>query len=544
MQNAQQQRQMAEKLRNDIRFQREKANTSNRVVHDATIHNFNVLPNMIINQLSMSNGGMSGERTHTLEDDETTLSGSTPFPWLHERHRQHRYLGGVEQSTGIEMDFITKYIDFIFPALLPFYRPSLFETGRAWLLLLLGTNKIAYHSIVGLSCYFFTLALTEVSGGEMHEECKQLRWEEVEQQTNKCFDSIRTDVIAMDLDSTGQASGKLQKVEMMGSIIQVLMFEITLGKLSPSNPHLLAAFALFKEIMSCPGQSHQSEDQSRLTSVLLETGPPSWTQPELGKHIWSPIQASFRFCAGVLIFLDVVASTTLRSAPGLLDHHVDILIQPDDGNSAVSEAEVRLSNIIGCRNWVIRSISAISALDSWKQQQSQPYRLSIDELRRASAIADDLRNGIVELQKGSTPSVDQYTPFNLQPSPATSAIPTLIWAHAAGLYLFVVVSGWKPSDTVVRTHVTETIKLLQIVPAYQRRAFAWPICVAGCLALESEEPSFLALFTNQGKIYTTGALDDTRQILELVWQTRTTLDASAWNLASCFNILGSPTLLV
>ena len=356
-------------------------------------------------------------------------------------------------------------------------------------------------------------------------------------------------MLALNLDSQGSAATKLEKVEIMESIIQVLIFDIALGKSAPYNCHFVAAFALFEEIMACSGRSHQDQGQSKLALVLLEIGQPSWTRDGYSSHIWSPDQAGFRFSAGLLVFIDIVASTALQQTPRLLNYHPDILARIDEGTPVVSEAEVRLSNTFGCRNWVLRSIAEISALDSWKQEQPKVNSLSVAKvIDRASAIANDLRNGILEIQScqiATTAScLNHCTPLNVHPSPFASITSTLIWAHAAQLYLSVVVSGWQPSNTDVRANVTRIIELLQDVPTYQLRALAWPLCVAGCLALESEESSFLALFSNQGKMYTAGALDDAQQIMKQVWQTRTILQPSTWNLASCLSISGSPVLLV
>lgn len=551
-----QQRQMTELLKNEIKrnaaYRREKTNTSSKVAHNATTHQFNVISNMMVSNALLSiepmDSAMSGDQTLTPESNSATSHVPTPFTLLPYDHQQHRCSSGVEQSSAIETDFIMKYLDFVFPALFPFYRPAVFETGRSWLLLLLGKSKIAYHSTVSLSCYFFTMALTDAGGSEEHADCKQFRWKEVEQQTNKCFDSIRTDMLALDLNSEGTPATKLERVEIMESVIQVLIFEIALGKSAPWNSHLPPAFALFEEIMACSGPSYRDQGQSKLASVLLGIGQPLWTKRGHSSHIWSPDQAGFRFCAGLLIFIDVVASTAIQETPRLLKYHPDILARIDEGTSVVSDAEIRLSSIVGCRNWVIRSIAEISALDSWKREQIEANSLSVVELvDRTSGIANGLRNGILEIQNcpiTSSPSyLNHRAPFDMRPSPSASSKSTLIWAHAAQLYLTVVVSGWQLSNTEVRANVTQIIELLQTVPSYQLRALAWPLCVAGCLALESEESSFMALFSNQGKVYTAGALDDARQILEQVWQIRTTLHASTWNLASCFSILGSPVLL-
>lgn len=557
MDGGQQQRQMTEALKNDIKrnatYQREKINTSSRVAHDGNIHNFNVIPDLMVsNSLSSieaMDDSMSGNHTLTPESHLSASHGPAPFTLLPYGHQQHGCSSGVEQSSAIETDFIMKYLDFVFPALFPFYRPGLFETGRAWLLVLLGKSKIAYHSTVSLSTYFFTMALTDADSGEEYGECKYLSWKEVEQQTNKCFDSIRTDMLALDLNLQGVQATQLEKVEIMESVIQVLIFEIALGRCTPYNSHLAAAFSLFEEIMAYSVRSHQDRSQSKLVSVLLDIGQPIWSKSGYRRHIWSPDQTGFQFCAGLLVFIDVVASTALQETPKLLRHHSDILSRTDEGDSVVGDAEIRLSNLVGCRNWVIRSIVEISALASWKQEQSKANSLSAVELvKRSSAIGNDLRSGILGIQNcaiaTSPSSLNHYTPLNLNPNASASHTSTLIWSHAAQLYLVVVVSGWQLSNADIRTGVTQIIQLLQDVPAYQLRALAWPICVAGCLALESEEASFLALVSNQSKVCTAGALDDVRQIWERVWQTRTTLCANTWNLASCLGILGSLVLLV
>jgi hypothetical protein len=555
------QRKMTEVIKDEIKqkaaYRREKANASD--------NQFNVISNMLF-----SHNISSTESTSTPEDNSKSSQGPalltlapesesaathkpTPFSLLSHGHHQHHCSSCMEQSPGIETDFITKYIDFVFPALFPFYRPAFFETGRSWLLLLLGKSRIAYHSTVSLSGYFFTMALTDADSEEELSECKQSRWREVEQQTDDCFTSIRTDMLALDIKSEVELATNLEKVEIMESITQVLIFEMALGKSAPWNSHLPLAFALFEDIMACSGKPNQDQRQTKLVNVLLGIGEPIWTQPDpssgLDSYIWSPDQAGFRFCAGLLIFIDVVASTAIQQTPRLLKYHPEILAPIDEGTSVLSDAEVRLSSIVGCRNWVITAIARISALDSWKREQIDANHLSVVELvDRASSIADDLKNGILNVQNylitSSATFLNHRAPFYMRPSPSTTTTSTLIWAYAAQLYLKVVATGWQLSDLEVRTQVAYILELLQTVPSYQLRAVAWPLCVAGCLALESEEASFVALFSNLGKVDTAGALNDAQQMLKHVWQTREMQQVSTWNLASCFSILGSPILLV
>lgn len=554
MDDEERQRQRAVLLKKEIKqkaaHRREKANNSSKVVHNDTTHQFNIIPNMITSSNHLPGKGvdltMSGDETLTPATSSATSNEQAPFPLLPYDHQHHRYSNGVGESSAIETDFIMKYLDFVFPALFPFHRPAVFETGRSWILLLLGKSKIAHHSILSLSCYIFTMALTDAESGDEHGDCKQMRWKEVEQHTNKCFDSLKTDILALDLNSKGMPATQLERVEILESVIQVLIFEITLGKSAPWNSHLPPAFALFEEVMACCGPP--CEGQSKLASVLLEIEQPLWTKRMQSFHIWSPNQAGFRFCAGFLVFIDAIASTALQETPRLISYHPDILAQIDDGVPVVGCAEVRLSTIVGCRNSVIRSIAEISALNSWKRGRMVANSLSVVELvDRASGIANTLKNIILEIQSGPTTSSlssqNYWALFDASPSPPDSSKPTLIWAHAAQLYLTVIVSGWQLSNPEVRAGVAQIIGLLHTIPSHHLRALTWPLCVAGCLALESEEPSFLALFASQGKVSTAGALDDAQQIMEKIWQIRPTLNVTTWNLSSCFSILGSPILL-
>jgi hypothetical protein len=389
------------------------------------------------------------------------------------------------------------------------------------------------------------MALIDLEGtaGE-HADCRLLRWNEVEGHMQKCFDGLRTNMLALDLDSQGV--GKLARVEALESVVHVLIFEMALGKAAPWNSHLPPAFALLQEIMACDDTSHHP---SKLTLVLLEIGSPLWTNPADGTHIWSPAQASFRFCAALLIFVDVIASTALRKQPKLIDCYVELLAEVDDGTCLPSDAEIRLSTVVGARNWVIRVIRRISALDAWKGERAATNSLDMIQLfNHASHITNVINSGIIRLQEGPMTRLRSHqhprSPFDIAPDPSASSTPTLIWAHAAQLYLTVVVSGWQLSNLDIRNSVARIIALLQTVPPFQMRALAWPICVAGCLASETEEQDFLRLSAGLGKVNTAGALDDALQIMEMVWRRRGVLDVTTWDLASCFSILGSPILLV
>ena len=559
MDTDEEQRQKAILLKVDVKhkaaLRREKSTTAtHRTAQDEAVHQFNIVSDIVVSKrpssIDLADSVVPNEQTSASTSILTPTVMPVPFPFslLSNDIQHYHYPQPVQEKSPIEADFINKYIDFVFPALFPFYRPSLFDTGRSWVLQLLGKSRIAHHAALSISCYFFTMALIDLEGtsGD-HAECRMLRWDEVERHAENCFDSLRKNILALDLHT--QDIEQLARVEALENIVHLLIFEMALSKAAPSNPHLLTAYTLLRQIMICDPSSQENQMQSEMTKVLLRIEPPLWTNPADGTHIWSPAQAGVRFCAALLIFVDIVASVALQEPPTLLPYHATVLADTDDGVSLPSDAEIRLSAVIGCRNGVMRSIAEISMLNGWKNEQIATNSLDAMELvDRASQIARLLESDTIGIQneKITRFETDSHTrgPLDLALDPSASSTSTLIWARAAQLYLTVVVSGWRLLSQDIRTNVGHIIVLLEDVPAYQLRALVWPICVAGCLALEEEETFFSRLFAGLGKVHTAGTLDDARQIMVKVWERREAPNMISWNLASCFSILGSPILLV
>lgn len=519
---------------------------------------FNVLSDMSIasNTLdtqTMASPNPGGQKSMSgsaiTANHESSLIAS--LPWSHQQHERSDTL---QQASASEMDFVMKYLDFVFPTLYPFYQSHMFETGRSWLLMLLRKSKIAYHATLGLSCYYFTMALTDAESGNEHADCKQLRWEEVEQETEKCFESLRVEFLALDLVSRSLSITTLERVELMNSITQVIIFEMIMGKSAPWDSHLPAATTLFEEIMANPESRsvYRNQPQSKFASVLLGIGEPLWTNPGPSNHIWSPEQAGFKFCAGLLIFIDIIAHTTFRKTSRLRRFHSEVLAQADDGSLALGDAELRLSSIVGCPNWVVRAIDETSTVKLLRQVNSPTHdESSIPVL--GDDVHTDLTDQISKIQKALYASKTSYTayqsPFDrasleLGPKPSTSSVIALIWGLSARLYYLTALIGWEPQNPKLRADVAQVIELLHFVPPNQLRTLAWPVCIAGCLALENEEPSFRSFFLGLGRTQTAGALNDARQMMQMFWLNRPANDSRHWDLSSCFSIHGVPVLLV
>jgi len=468
--------------------------------------------------------------------------------FLDEYEEVHDHLPILSRGRDFEIDFLMKYLDYVFPLLFPFYQPGLHETGRSWVLVLLRRSRVAFHSAMSLSVYFFIFTLIDVHPGQ-HDVCKSQLWEKVGRQTDMCFEMIQHDI--QDLSFRGSQSTLLEKVRVMESITQFLIFEVALSRSANWNLHLTPALALFEEIW----QSTITEgSEPKLLAVLDAMTLHLRYGLDHGGYVWSPEQAGFRFFTGLLVFIDIIASTSLEQPPRLIEYHPHLLADLDNGEPDFGMVPVQLSSLVGCQNWALLAVSRITLLDAWKKDMKKAARLSTIELvDRASHISRSLNDGISRLDKATSgPQKDNSLNFrsyfngHLSTSSRSSTVPTRIWAHAAHIYLAVVVSGWQPSNPEIRRGVSQMLELLRTVDCSTHlRTLAWPLCVAGCMSeAGSHEQELRNLLTGMDELSMVGALGEARKIMERVWENRETLDRETWDLAACFRILGAPVLLV
>ncbi|KIW65835.1 hypothetical protein PV04_08056 [Phialophora macrospora] len=482
--------------------------------------------------------------------------------FLDDYEEVHDHVPMLGRRRDFDLDFLTKYLDYVFPHLFPFYRPGLHETGRSWVLALLRRSRVAFHSALSLSAYFFTFTLIDAYPGQ-HGACKGQLWEKVGRQTDMCFEMIQHDI--RDLSVRGSRATLPEKVRVMESIVQFLIFELAVGRSANWDLHLTPAIALFEEIWQSAGTTVDEEggSESQLLAVLDAMAPPLRFGLERGGYyIWSPEQAGLRFFTGLLVFIDIVASTALERPPRLAEHHAHLLADQDDGVREFGTVPVQLSGLVGCQNWVLLAISRITLLDGWKKMEMEMNttagRSTMDSLGdRAAPISRTLKDGISRLAQQPTADPGRINPLDFRsyfnalgqsPPSATSSstILTKIWAHAAQIYLAVVVSGFQPSHAEIRSSVSRVLELLQTVDcATHLRTLAWPLCVAGCMAeAGGHELQFRDLFARVDELSMVGALGEARKIMETAWQTRESLDRGPSDLAACFRILGAPVLLV
>jgi hypothetical protein len=341
-------------------------------------------------------------------------------------------------------------------------------------------------------------------------------------------------------------------VRIMASIIQVQRFEIAVLSFDNCQTHLNAALALFKQILDSSDVVELVGPNSSFNTVINRLGPSSWILPARCVQVPSAEQAAFRFSSTLLILDDIIASTVLQEQPRLYEYHHSLL-----GNVEGTEPPINLEAAIGCQNWVLLQISEIAVLDAWKQRCKRAGNLDVVELvRRATAIKDSLEAHLTQLQndpviisKEGSSLLDIFTADYYQESktPASqNSLVTRVWAHAALLYLFVVVSGWQPASIDVRYQVGRIIELwtAQITPPALLRTMVWPFCVAGCLAESPQETLLRGMAEALQPPSVFGTVHKALEIMENVWCNRAVEDVANRDLATCFRNQGNLVLLV
>lgn len=434
------------------------------------------------------------------------------------------------------------YMENLLPFLFPFYRPSPLQGGRSWILDMLMSSPVVRQTALCQSAHFFSLSLgTTTCDGA---------WAKVLTQTRAAFDMLRRSL--QDIDGQrGIAGHEREAVRILASIMQLQRFDIAMSSFENCHAHLTAACALLKLILESALPDDAAHVGSNLINIMSRLGPPSWVLPsQCTVQVPSAEETALRFSSALVIFDDIIASTALQKRPTLYEYHHGLLT----GTPSVP-APIDMEAVVGCQNWVLLQIGGIAALDAWKQQCKMEGNLDVMELvRRATAIKETLVTQLAHLQlanRVSKPSgvLDLLAPHGQLSSDRADqhCLLTHVWAHAAVIYLSVVVSGWQPASTDVRHHVGQVISLLtyRLSPPSLLRTMAWPFCVAGCLAEPAQQVYLREMVETLQPPNLFGTLRKALEIMEDVWRDRHVGgDSSTRDLASCLRNQGDLLVLL
>ena len=147
-------------------------------------------------------------------------------PNLDASPRESRKRSSSPLGEHSEIAFLAKYIDDIFPFLFPFYRPSMMETGRSWLLLLSQHSDVARHAMLCLAAYFFAVFLKDEYPGQ-HDHCRREIWTRLGEHTSGYVGKIQRSIEQLRAQPESTTTG--EKARSMEGIVQAILFEAALG---------------------------------------------------------------------------------------------------------------------------------------------------------------------------------------------------------------------------------------------------------------------------------------------------------------------------
>lgn len=437
-------------------------------------------------------------------------------------------------SNELELSFIMVFLDYTFPVLFPLYTPTLFEGGRGWLLVLPMKIRALYHTVISLTSYFFTEV--PISSGSGYERCTNIALGEQSKQLDLAVKMVQRD---LHIINQGVHSNILESVYLLESIVQLLIYDGVVATTENWKMHLGAAIILFEQIIASPGSI------SSLFNLMSQLSPLP-TNAENWNGFWTPDQAAFRFFSAILIIADIISSTALEQSPKLQKYHHDLLTN-DPGHGKVP---LQLEDFIGCQNWVLRLVSDIVVLDTWKKDMKRHRSLNMTQLvERGSLIEQELQTGLSQLDHVPETQYPPHRPpdmfpFNGSCTSSTTNTVTRIWAHAARIYLHTVISGWQTATPEICEDVSQTVNLFKELSPGVLRALAWPFCVAGCLAAEEQESAFRELVNSMGPLGMLGTMQGALCIMENVWRKRAHIDPDTWDIAVCLRSLGHVILFI
>ncbi|KJR87206.1 uncharacterized protein SPSK_01491 [Sporothrix schenckii 1099-18] len=576
-----------------------------------------------------------------------------------------------------ELNLMMLYLDFVFPFLYPFCRPTMLGSGRGWLLVLLMKNKAVFHSALSLSSYFMAVVTNTThalsmqatpepisiststlpaSGGGIdlvdhasnapgeHGSCLMVMASELHKQQELSLRELQRTIAAVSVApptaGIGSESHLAESARALESILQLLSFEGVLQRFDRWHVHLDAAVTLFEQIMQQYGGGQEGAGAGASTSApSTSTSSPSPTPtgwPGIIARL-SPLpanvaaqtmslplpygsdQAALTFYASVLLYMDIVTSTVTETAPRLQQYHASLLGSCEEGTDgrcgdytvfklfdSTKNSQLAAHEVVGIRNWVLLALAKAAALAAWKKEAAAARRLTVAELLARAAPIE--RKGD-PTSTSTTPTAGQagepslpagfYSRYiaaaeaqlvealsareeacrdrendphhhyshgrqddpSLPPHSAhahyhdSAAVlsvdtATYIWGLAVLTYLKVVVNGWQPAADDVRQSADALLRELAALPSAScLRLFAWPLCVAGCLAACPQQRALYPGMVSEicsGELY--GTVNEALRIMRAVWAAQ---DLQAlggrsgeahvhveWDFARCFNILG------
>lgn len=466
------------------------------------------------------NPGSQGSLHFSSTSETTSLGVDTPDIW--QLHRDPNY----------DIGLVVAFMDHIFPILFPFYQPSVLEGGRMWLLAVIMRDKAFRLHTNALTSYL--MSVIPCRSESITNLCKLYALEGAQRHRDLAITHLQGDL--SNSIASGIHDNMSETATLLTNMVNVLDLERALADGDEWQIHLDAALNLVRDLLQNE-TGFQGSNWPLVLSRLSDHSKPA------GLDMWSAEQAAFRFSVAKLVVFDIVTSSSLGRAPGLLTHHQELL----RGDRDVADRNpLQLSDVSGCQNWVMCLLGEVIALDAWKKGREKAQTLCRSHLLlRGEGICSRLNDGLAQLDKSPASLETVITLDSLTSrSPPPPCTVTKLWVHATLAYLHIVLYSWQPSKHKVRHSVTRATELIQQLSSWplHLRAQSWPICVVGCLASEEQRPFYRSLMGTLGALGDFGSMQLVKRIWNKVWVQKQ--DESRTDAATCLENDGHKVFLV
>jgi hypothetical protein len=435
-----------------------------------------------------------------------------------------------------EAELLMHYLDHVFALQFRFHTPSVANGGRGWLLWLLTETKPLYHAALSLGAlHQHSLLARSARRQRYHETLNELN-----EHHSRALQELQIFLQSSYEISTGAGLGRKRRLQILACGVMFISFELFRGGTSQWQVHLDALATVVRGMtVESMNNGPSPENQG--------PGTPSENEPHRMES------NAEHFLVGAVLWFDVMSCASTNEAPRLHSEALGLL-----------QGQIDLANIIGCQSWVALVVGNIAALSAWKTEATSTCSLSFWKLfEEGDPIRKRLGDGIASLRAeidesfialglshlGTMGAYLVLTNPGVQQEAFKRAI-TLVFAHAAQVYLNIIISGADPKLDDVRSGVIDTMNALQelqlICDAQALRNLIWPICIAGSMAEDvPTQGYFQSLIQDLGEeAHAFGNTTDTLRIMQSCWASRNDNGSGSWDWVTAMESLGQRVLLV
>lgn len=502
----------------DIQDASTDANVEQRVQHDD--------PSEVSELRPIPSGADYSPLAYEQVSSQTSSIAPTPAATTYFRFGYHR-----------EAELLMHYLDHVFALQFRFHTPSVANGGRGWLLWLLTETKPLYHAALSLGAlHQHSLLARSARGQRYHDTLSELN-----EHHSRALQELQIFLQSSYEISAGAGSGRKRRLQILACGVQFISFEIFRGGTSQWQVHLDALATVVR------GMTVMASVDDGPSPGIQDPGTPGGVESHRMES------NAEHFLVGAVLWFDVMSCASTNEAPRLYSEALGLL-----------QGQIDLANIIGCQPWVARAVGDIASLSAWKTEATSTNNLSFWKLfEQGDPIRRRLVDGIASLRTeidesfaaqglshlGTMGAYLVLTNPGVQQDSIKRAI-TLVFAHAAQVYLNTVISGANPKLDDVRNSVVGTMNALQelqfICDAQALRNLIWPICIAGSMAEDVPTQSyFQGLIQDLGEeAHAFGNTTDTLRIMQKCWASRNDNGSRSWDWFTAMESLGQRVLLV